>query len=309
LRKIEAMKIIIVGAGAMGCLFGGLLAEAGREVRLLDIHPDQARIINERGVRIVRHGVERTVRVDCFVEPEQAGQADLVLLFVKHGHTLEAARSARRLIGRRGHVLTLQNGMGNGEIIAPVIGPDRLLCGTTAQGAMVLGPGRVQHSGAGPTVIGPWQGGDTTVAEQAALLLDSSGIAATAVADIRPVLWAKLFANVGINAITALAGIRNGELLDLEETRALVAEAVDEAVAVAQALQVEVAEDVTACVFDIARATASNRSSMGQDVDAARQTEIGAINGYIVDRAEELGIEVPVNRTLARLIRTRQAHY
>ncbi|MEA2116806.1 MAG: 2-dehydropantoate 2-reductase, partial [Thermodesulfobacteriota bacterium] len=127
--------------------------------------------------------------------------------------------------------------------------------------------------------------------------------------DIKPVIWNKLFANVGINAITALTNIRNGQLLDFEETRDLMEAVVTEAIAVARALQVTVADDALENVFAIVEATAINRSSMGQDVDALRPTEIDAINGYIVRRAEELGIDVPVNQTLTRLIKTLQAHY
>ncbi len=303
------MKITIIGSGAMGCLFGGLLTEAGAEVRLLDVWPEHVQALKERGLVISRDNEERVIRVQAFVDPAQIGRTDLALIFVKHSQTGQAAQTAVRLVGDSGFVLTLQNGMGNAEIIAGIVGQRRVICGTTAQGAMLLGPGRIQHSGAGTTAIGMWDGRRQPIVEAVAEILSGAQISTSGQDDIRPVLWNKLFANVGINAVTALTNIRNGQLLELAETRALAADAVAEAMAVARALQVPVADDALENVFAIARATASNRSSMGQDVDGHRATEIAAINGYIVDRAEELGIEVPVNQTLCRLIRTLQNNY
>ncbi len=174
---------------------------------------------------------------------------------------------------------------------------------------MLLGAGKIQHSGTGKTILGMWDTASHPLLEQMASILCRADIATTTVEDIKPVLWSKLFANVGINAITALTGIRNGELLDLAETQALVKDAVTEAIDVATALQIPVAEDALENVFAIARATAPNRSSMGQDVDAARPTEINAINGYILRKAEETGIKTPTNRALTTLTNTLQAHY
>ncbi len=303
------MKVAVVGAGAMGSLFGGLLSAAGGDVCLLDVWPEHVQRLRERGLVIVRDGVERLIPIQAFTDLDRIGPVDLALIFVKHGQTAEAATTARRLCGENGVALTLQNGMGNAEIISRIMGPERVLCGTTAQGAMLLGPGRIQHSGEGKTVIGPWSGAERSLAAEVAQFFSVSGIPTGTKEDIRPVLWAKLLANVGINAVTALTGIRNGQLLDLEPTRELVAAAVNEGVMVARALDIELAPDALETVFAIAEATGTNRSSMGQDVDARRRTEIGAINGYIVDRAREAGLEVPVNRTLTSLIQTLQAHY
>ena len=303
------MKITVIGSGAMGCLFGGLLTEAGQEVQLLDVWPEHVNALNEKGLSILREGEERIIRVHATTDPAEIQQTDLAIIFVKHSQTGEAARTAVRLLGDTGYILTLQNGMGNAEIIAETAGHKRVICGTTAQGAMLLGPGRIQHSGIGKTIIGMWDQDRQPIVNQVAGDFSAAKIETGGVDDIKPVIWSKLFANVGINGITALTNIRNGELLDLEETRSLVEAVVAEAITVARALQVSVADDALENVFAIAEATASNRSSMGQDVDAHRPTEIDAINGYIVRRAEELGIDVPVNQSLTRLIKTLQAHY
>jgi 2-dehydropantoate 2-reductase len=265
--------------------------------------------LNENGLSILREGEERIIRVRASTDPAEIQETDLALIFVKHSQTGEAARTAVRLLGDTGYILTLQNGMGNAEIITETAGHKRVICGTTAQGAMLLGPGRIQHSGIGKTIIGMWDQERQPIVDVVAGAFSAAKIETGGADDIKPVIWSKLFANVGINGITALTNIRNGELLDLEETRSLVEAVVAEAITVARALQVSVADDALENVFGIAEATGSNRSSMGQDVDAHRPTEIDAINGYIVRRAEELGVEVPVNQSLTNLIKTLQAHY
>ncbi len=296
------MKITFIGSGAMGCLFGGLLTEAGQEVCLFDTWQEHVAVLNREGLTIVREGKERIVQVKAYTDPTRIKQTDLAIIFVKHGQTHQAAETALTLCGDHGHILTLQNGMGNAEIIAGLVGPGRVICGTTAQGAMLLGTGRIQHSGTGETLIGSWDRSTPEILNELAGVFTAAGMPTATVDNIAPVLWSKLFANVGINAITALTNIRNGQLLNMESTRQLVEAVVKEAIMVAKALDIAVAEDALEHVFAIARATASNRSSMGQDIDAGRVTEIEAINGYIVRRAGELDLPVPVNATLTQLI-------
>ena len=304
------MKIAIVGAGAMGSLFGALLAEGDGEVWLLDVWKDHVRAIRKEGLGIERPETSASVTLHATTDPDDIGRADLVMVFVKSTQTAAAAETAAKLAGDTGYVLTLQNGMGNADIISEAVDPRRVMAGTTSHGATLLGPGRIRHAGIGPTVIGMWhEDGDPAVARRMAARLSAAGIATEAVDEVRRIVWDKLLVNVGINAITALTGIRNGELLDLEATRAVSAEAVQEAVAVARAQGIPVRSDAVAHVYEVARATAANRSSMGQDVDNARQTEIDAINGVVVRDAERLGLQAPVNRVLTGLIQTVQAHY
>lgn len=139
------MKITIIGAGAMGCLFGGLLTEHGQDVRLLDVRKEQVDTLNEHGLIIVREGKKRVVQVPATADPTEILGTELALIFVKHAQTEAAARTAACLLKKDGYALTLQNGMGNAEILADILGKDRVLCGTTAQGAMLLGLGRIQH--------------------------------------------------------------------------------------------------------------------------------------------------------------------
>jgi 2-dehydropantoate 2-reductase len=175
----------------------------------------------------------------------------------------------------------------------------------------MLGPGRIRHAGVGSTTIGAWDSTEPGFrrAKQFSDILNLAGIETETVKDIRSVVWNKLLVNVGINAITALTNIKNGQILDLEVTRDLSRTAVEEAMHVAQFQNIAIREDAVDHVCKVAEATAVNRSSMGQDVDKKRQTEIDAINGFIVREANRLGLEAPVNGTLTALIETLQSHY
>ena len=307
--KDVVMKTILIGSGAMGCLFGGFLTRAGEDVQLLDVWPEHVEVIQEGGLSLVADGEVEKIAVDITLDAGRIRPAELIIIFVKHAHTGDAAKTAHRLLDDGGVVLTLQNGMGNAEILAERLGHERVVCGTTAQGAMLLGPGRVQHSGVGETVIGMWDGSDQPVVSRIADYFTSAGIETRCVREIEPIVWNKLLVNVGINAITALTGIRNGQLLDRGSTRDLVTAAVQEAATVASAHGVVIRKDFMEHVFQVAKATGTNRSSMGQDVDAHRETEIQAINGYIVQKARERRLPVPVNETLSALIMTLQDHY
>jgi len=303
------MKIAVIGAGAMGSLFGALLAEAGQQVTLLDIRRDHVDAVNADGLSVEKEETRRRVRIRATQDADSIGPTDLCIVFVKSTQTAAAAQAVARLAEPSAPVLTLQNGMGNAETLAEALDPARIIAGTTSHGATFLGPGAIRHAGSGDTVIGPWSEAGMAVAEAVAAVFDKAGIATRTVAGVRSVMWAKLFINVGINAITALTGIKNGQLLDLEQTRHLSRDAVEEAMAVAAARGIAIEGDPVEKVFQVAQATGANRSSMGQDVDSRRITEIGAINGFIVREAQKVGVPAPVNRTLSALVETLQAHY
>ena len=305
------MKIAVVGSGAMGSLFGAMLAEAGNEVWLYDVWVEHVQTINKDGLSIEQEGQTRTLSIEATTDPEQIGQAELVIIFVKSTHTASAAGTARKLAGSYGAVMTLQNGMGNADILSEFINPERVLAGTTSHGATMLGPGSIRHAGVGATTIGAWA--ETEQGRERARKLSDFftgiGIETEAVDDVRSVLWNKLLINIGINAITALTAIKNGQLLDLEITRELSRNAVEEAMEIAGKMNIKVRGDAVDHVYAVAEATAVNRSSMGQDVDNKRQTEIGTINGFIVRQAKRLGLKAPVNETLTALVETLQYHY
>jgi len=267
--------------------------------------------INKNGLTIEREGKSRTLKIKATTDPVKIGPAELVIIFVKSTHTASAAETARKLAGSDGAVLTLQNGMGNADILSEFIDPERVLAGTTSHGATLLGPGSIRHAGVGATTIGPWSGTEQgrVIARKLSDFFTKIGIKTEAVDDVRSVLWNKLLINIGINAITALTAIKNGQILDLEITRELSRHAVEEAMKIAGEMKIKVREDAVEHVYAVAEATAVNRSSMGQDVDAKRQTEIGTINGFIVREAKRLGLKAPVNETLTALVETLHYHY
>ena len=175
----------------------------------------------------------------------------------------------------------------------------------------MLGAGSIRHAGIGATTIGAWAAtkDGQKRAGQFADFFNQAGIETEAVDDVRRVVWNKLLINIGINAITALSGIKNGQILDLEITRELSRMAVEEAMAIAEARNIKIKKDAADIVLTVAEATAVNRSSMGQDVDNKRQTEIAAINGFIVRESKKLGLAAPVNFALTALVETLQSHY
>ena len=231
------MKIVIIGAGAMGGLFAARLAAAGEDVSVVDVWAEHVETIRTQGLILeTGEGEVRTKPAAVTrVEDLAACAADLVIVFVKSGMTAAAARSAQTILGPVGRVLTLQNGLGNAEIIAEVFGADRVLAGTTAQGATLIGPGRIRHGGRGDTHIGRLTGPVDDFCREAAMILSRAGIPAIAEDAVQSLIWGKLVINVGINALTALLRFTNGQLYDHAETRELVKLAVAEAVQVAAA--------------------------------------------------------------------------
>lgn len=303
------MDITIIGAGAMGSLFGGMLAKSGLNVFLVDIWKEHVNELNSNGLLIESDGKEQRIDIKATDNIQNCPQSDLVIIFVKSTQTEQAAVQAGMCLKDKGLVLTLQNGMGNADIISQHLHPDRVIAGTTSHGATMLEPGLIRHAGKGPTLIGMWSKTDSTDLENITSIFCKAGIDTAVEDNIHLVVWKKLAVNVGINAITALTGIKNGQISDTPPTGELVREAVAETLDVAAAYNIKLPDDMAQQVFAIARATGKNRSSMGQDIDNKRQTEIDAINGAVVRLAKDKAVSVPVNRTLTALVKTMQKNY
>ena len=305
------MEILIIGAGAMGGLFGAMLGPFA-QVRLCTTNAEHALAINRDGLLLTgMDGALRRVPVTALTDPAQSDRpADLILVCTKARSTEAAAQTARQLLAEDGLTITLQNGLGNLERIAAVVGPARAAAGITAQAATLLGPGRIRHAGSGPTVLAaaPGQSGQSTKMAAVAELFNRASIETRIAEDGAALLWSKLIVNVGINALTALLRAANGALAQVPECERLMAEAVAEAVAVAQALGVNLGpEDQLDRVRQVCTLTAANRSSMLQDILRGRPTEIDVINGAVVARGREVGVAAPVNALLTQLIQALEA--
>jgi 2-dehydropantoate 2-reductase len=303
------MKIGIVGAGAMGSLYGGKLAQAGAEVLLYDISRAHVEAVNASGLTIeeLPDGKPAVVRLKATVVPADLADADVLLIFVKSSATAAAARQFAGLAKAGAIAVTLQNGLGNEQILREAFGAERTAAGVTSQGATFVSPGRVRHAGVGPTHL-CMSDRDNGKLKPLAEALNRAGFETHIEKSIDSLVWSKLVINVGINALTALMGVANGRLLDFPQLRALMADLVDEAVRVVQARGIPLSyAEPLAMVYTVAEKTGRNRSSMLQDFDRRRPSEIDFINGAILREAEALGIEVPVNRAVTRLIQALDA--
>ncbi len=185
------MKITIIGSGAMGSLFGSLLAESGQSVFLVDIRQDHVDAINSQGLGVESNGTVRNINIKASTRLTDGKNADLVIVFVKSPQTKAAAVSALACLNDNGCVLTLQNGMGNADIISTVIDPDRVITGTTSHGATLLGPGLTRHAGIGPTALGTWSPQSRINLEKIKTLFCNAGIDTKIEDNIHLVVWQK----------------------------------------------------------------------------------------------------------------------
>ncbi|MBN2549219.1 MAG: 2-dehydropantoate 2-reductase [Anaerolineales bacterium] len=299
-------SILIMGTGAMACLFAARLSAAGTAVTLFGTWTEGLEALRQHGVRVVeaeRTPVapehERAYPVQATDNLRDCRGARYALVLVKSWQTNRAADQLARCLTKDGLALTLQNGAGNYELLADVLGTHRVVLGSTTVGATLLSPGRVRPAGEGVISLGA----HPSLAPLAARLR-AAGFVIENVHDANALLWGKLIINAAINPLTALLGFTNGELLQSPSARALMSAVAREAaaVAVAQGISLPYPDPVVAAE-NIAQRTAENRSSMLRDVLRHAPTEIDAINGAIVQAGEQTGVPTPINRTLWQLVR------
>ena len=304
----QNLKIAVVGPGAVGCLLAHGLSMAGCRVTLLDYRIGRAKRISSSGITIITdHGTERSMPV-CVSDAEAAGIHDVVIFTVKAYHTKDAAISAAPFVGQDTLVVTLQNGMGYEKYLRDIAAAGCLVTGITALGATLVQEGEVRLAGTGTTVMGFTQEPNRHSKHLIAILgeaFERAGWEFELVTDPEPARWKKLMANIGINAITAISCIRNGDILEYPDARRIQEAAVREAFLVMQHYCV-VPDDgidvILESVRDICRRTAGNISSMLQDRIRCSKTEIDYINGFVCRAGSEYGIKTPVNETLCRLV-------
>ncbi len=304
------MKIAITGPGAMGRLLASHLWQAKQSTVLIDHRPDRAERLDKHGITVVMDGETspRTFRPTVSAYPEKAGIMDWIIVLVKSYHTADALPALKAMSDGDTMILSLQNGMGQEDILKREIPETRIALGVTAHGAAIYGDS-VKHSGKGMTFIGPLKKGDPAglaKCRKLAELLNSADWKTMAVEDIAPCRWKKLVANCAINALTAITGVKNGELVRDSKLEHVMLMAAREAhdTACAAGVNMDVSQDeILEFVKNICNNTAENRSSMLQDITSGRRTEIDFINMAITDRAAKLGLPVPVNETLSAIIK------
>ena len=306
------MKVVIVGAGALGRVYGGFLAEAGNEVYFLDVFQEHVDTINRDGLWIEGTSGDRYIKnIKATSNPEEVGVVDLAIVFVKSTITDIAIQQNKAVIGENTVVLTLQNGLRNIEKLETVVKKEQIIAGTTSHGANLLGPGRIKHAGHGDTTIGELDGAITERIENIAKVFKDAKLDPVKVSDnVMGLIWDKLLSNVGINPMTALTGLKNGEILDHEESDWITVEAVKEGARVADAIGIKLNfEDPVEHFKEVSRNTGENISSMLSDTMNKRKTEIDNINGAIVKLGEEHGIDTPVNKVLTNMVLLKEKLY
>ncbi len=304
------MKIVVVGPGAMGCLIAAFLSKSKEEIWLLDKNKERAAKINGSGITLESSSGSWKAQVKTTANPGEIGRAELIIICVKSFNTKQAVEGIKPLLGENTKILTLQNGMGNIEIISEIATEDRIIAGVTNEGSTLIDTGKIRHAGHGETIIGTING--KTPVEMRAIreIFNKIGFETKISRDIKSLIWSKLIINVGINALSALTRLPNGKLMECEGTRRILRDAVIEATRVAKRKRVKlIFDDPLAKVEAVCEGTSENLSSMLQDVLKKKRTEVDFINGVIVRLGQELGINVPTNKFLLDLIKTIESSY
>lgn len=302
--------IVILGAGAMGCLFGARLQEAGCEVTLITRTPESAAVIRENGIRLDSpDGSTWTVKgMAATTDYAAAHGASAVLVLVKASATESAAKALAPHLAGNTLVVTLQNGLGNVEVLCSRLPAAQVAAGITGNGAISLGAGHIRLGGTAETVLGELEGGPSARLEDLCVILMKARFPTRVSENISGAIWTKLMVNVGLNPVSALTGLRNGRIAKDPEAFSIAAAAVREAAAVAAAAGIRLeTDDPVEHMRLVAEKVAANETSMLQDLRAGRMTEIEVMNGEIERRGKALGVPAPVNATLASLVRLRQA--
>lgn len=304
------MAIGIIGAGAMGGLFGGMLADAGYDVRLYDIDPALVSTINADGLRVESEdGVVAEAAPPAATEPEIDTDLEFTFLFCKSQHTTDAIEDFRPVIDRSRALVTCQNGLSNIYVLRDRLPAEKIYGGYTVNGANRPEPGRVRLLGIGTTVVG---GPDRAIADDIVATLVDAGMEAKAVDDPLPHIWDKQFINVGIKPIAALSNLRHGGMATSEDAQAAMRALIEEAMAVAEAKGIERITDdpVQVTIDNISRADKrTKKSSIMEDIENERPTEIEYMTGTIAEFGEEAGVPTPYNWLATRLVQAKEHSY
>ena len=302
------MQVFVVGAGAMGCLYGAALAAGGASVTLVDTNAAHIEAINRDGLEIeTRQGTAR-LPLPARLPNEAQGAADLILLLTKTYHGDAALEGVKHLIGERTHVLTLQNGLGNVERVAARVQRGKVLVGVSTLPADLIGPGRIRSLGDGGTRLYPAFSPETEFAAEVCRVLTNGGLPSQLEPDILEAIWDKAVFNSAMNPLCALTRQTPGFFLGKEESGALISALVEEGVIAARANGVSIeAAPIHALTKAVMTDHADHEPSMLQDIKAGRRTEIDAINGAIAEAAKRKGVAAPVTETMWRLVKLEEA--
>lgn len=302
------MKIAIVGCGAMGSVYAGLLASGGHEVWAVDVWREHVDAMRREGLRVEGASGDRTVKLDATTNPADVGVCDLVVIATKVRDVEAAARGARTLLGPDTLALSIQNGLGGPDTSARILGRERVAVGVVGGfGASMRGPGHVHHEGLELLRLGELAGPVTPRLEAIADLWRSCGFTVRCFDDVDRLVWEKLICNVCYSGPCALTGLTIGELMSDADAFSVAVGCAEEACAVARRRGIRLGfDDVAGYVRDFGAAIPNARPSMLLDLSQGRRTEIAAINGAIPPAAQSVGLAAPCNEVVAALVRARE---
>ena len=293
----------IVGAGAIGCLFGARLKVAGNDVLLIDHNRRRIHEIERKGVKL--RELDRTIQVRVPIGRAQHSlrRFQLVFFAVKAFNTMDAARQYAGRVTSEATILTLQNGLGNTDVLVRWFGRSRVVAGSTTEASLLVGDGSIAHTGAGQTVVGELDGRESSRCVSIVRVFRRAGFESKMTRNVGGVIWSKAIVNSAINPVSALTHRRNGELFRIRGLRELMFEIIDEGIRVSRAEGIRLEpRNLKPLLQRILKATGGNKSSMLQDVLRGSKTEIRELNGAIAGRGEHRRIPTPYNKFLTDLV-------
>jgi 2-dehydropantoate 2-reductase len=290
------MQVAVIGAGAVGCYYGGLLLKAGHDVTFIGRQP-HVDAINAHGLLLDTKTFRGHLPAKAASDTTNFASPDLVLVCVKSADTEQAGASLAGRLRPQTSVLSLQNGVDNAQRLSAVTG-HAVIPVVVYVGSEMAGPGHVRHHGGGDLAIGP-----SAASEALAQIFQAAGVNITIADDIDKTLWSKLIINCAFNALSAVAGISYGPMLEVEGTRDVVTRAVQEATSVARASGVSIPDDLLAHILNIPTLMPNQMSSTAQDLARGKPSEIDFLNGHVVRKGVELGIATPTNQALQLMVK------
>ena len=290
-------QVAVMGAGAVGCYYGAMLARAGLEVTLIG-RAQHVEAVRRSGLRLQTSTSDDQIRLNGSTEPAGVRGAQLVLFSVKSTDTEAAGQAMKAHLEHEASIVTLQNGVDNAERLATTLGRE-VIPAVVYVAVEMAGPGHVRHHGRGELVIGRSAASDAIVAAFAA-----AGIQVDISDNVMGALWAKLIVNSAYNALSAITQLPYGRLVQNAGVPEVMRDVVDECLAVARAAGVKVPGEMHETVRRIAQTMPAQYSSTAQDLARKKRTEIEHLNGFVVRKGEALGVPTPVNRTLLALVQT-----
>ena len=308
------LNVAVLGAGAMGCLFGGLLAEKGLKVTLIDVWKEHIDAINKNGLKMDGFGGDRFIKISATNDPKSISPVDVVIVMCKATALEQALINAKNIVGDKTVLMSFQNGIGHEAIMQNIVGVDKVLGGTTTQASNILGPGHIKNHASLPSWIGEYEGGLSDRVKDIAETFTAHGLETIASDNVKKRKWMKLFALTAVGPLSAIFDMHHTELYvtnkESKLARELGKQIILETRKVAQADGVEVSEDECLEMFlKIVDSNQTNKSSMAFDIQYKRKSEIDFINGSVSKIGKKHGVPTPLNDMLYKIIKVKEGSF